>query len=534
MNQLYSSDSFVEKSAVMGSYPADSNDIFLNRHLETVLGAMSEGVLGVVFERIVFATSVAAELLGKTPAELHGLMLSDFFEPQYRSLLRTFLCNHPTDPTVFGQDFPVELGGRQITFRRAPLKDDGETTLLFISDVTKQKQIERQLRQSQKMEAIGTLAGGIAHDFNNILAAIMGYAEIVKFDLDATHPAHQKIDQILIASNRAKDLIHQILAFSRQSEIKRKPVQMHLIVKEALKLLRASLPSSIEIRQNILVESSHVMADATQIHQLLMNLCTNAHHAMRATGGILEVTIQTVAAADLELSAHEEMRQGAYLRLSIADSGIGMDRTVMDRIFEPYFTTKPKGEGTGMGLAVVHGIVKSHGGAITVHSQPGQGTVFHVYFPLVVIDEKPAGYEAADLPRGTEQILLVDDEEVLVNLGRQMLELLGYQVECRTSSVEALEAFRSNPDHFDLLITDMTMPNMSGERLAQKILAIKPDLPVLLCTGFSESITPEKAAGVGIKALLMKPLALFQLAQVIRTTLDQTQNEKATGRGKPS
>ncbi len=501
------------------------NDRFLSHHLSVILDSMSEGIVGIVGDRIVFASSVAAALLGKSSGELHGLTLPEFFEPKLRAQLTAFVKGQTSSPTEWGEDAPIELNEKQITLKRVFMKDKTDTILLFIGDVTKQKQMERQLHQSQKMEAIGTLAGGIAHDFNNILAAIMGYAEIVKFDIEPSNPAHQKIDQILIASTRAKDLIHQILAFSRQSEMNRKPIQMHLIVKEVLKLLRASLPSSIEIRQKINIESSHVMADATQIHQLLMNLCTNAHHAMRERGGFLDIGLEVLDAEDICANPREEMRQGPYLRLSVADTGDGMDRAVMDRIFEPYFTTKRKGEGTGMGLAVVHGIVKSHGGAVTVASVPGQGTVFHVYFPMVVIDEKLSDNENEALPKGCERILLVDDEEVLVSLGRQMLELLGYRVESRTSSIEALEAFRSNPDQFDLVITDMTMPNMTGERLAQKMMMIRPNLPVLLCTGFSESISPEKAASVGIKALLMKPIALHKLARMVRHTLDESKDQ---------
>ncbi|MBE9547318.1 MAG: PAS domain S-box protein [Proteobacteria bacterium] len=385
------------------------------------------------------------------------------------------------------------------------------------------KKLEAQLQQAQKMESIGTLAGGIAHDFNNILAAIIGYTELVDLDVPEGSKTKYNLKEVLKAGRRAKDLVGQVLAFGRRSEQERKPVQISPIVKEALKLLRASIPTTIEIRQNIGADLGTILADPTQVHQVLMNLCTNAGHAMREKGGILEVGLANVEIDSDFAAEHPNIDPGFYLRLTVSDTGHGMTPEVMERVFDPYFSTKEKDMGTGLGLAVVHGLVIGHGGAITVQSEPGKGSTFHVYLPIIDREEMPeADTTEESLPRGDERILFVDDEQVLVDVGKEMLEHLGYEVVTRTSSIEALELFREQPDGFNLVITDMTMPNMRGDNLAEELLDIRPDIPIILCTGFSEHISEEKAKEIGIREFVMKPLVMRDLANIIRKELTFT------------
>ncbi len=398
----------------------------------------------------------------------------------------------------------------------------------ILEDITEQKvmqaekkRLEIQLRQAQKMEAVGTLAGGIAHDFNNILGAIIGYAEMLQmYDVPEDSPMRPNLDQVLKAGHRAKDLVKQILAFSRQSEKELKPVQLHPIVKEVIKFLRATLPATIEIRQQIDAATGAVLADTTQIHQVIMNLCTNAHHAMWEHGGILDVSLAQIKINEREASQFEELDPGVYLKISVSDTGHGMTPDILDRIFDPYFTTKEKGVGTGMGLAVVHGIIKRHKGAISVDSHPGKGTRFNVYIPVI---EGQAGLEPEafePLPMGNERILFIDDELALADLGKQMLERLGYHVETRTSPSEACELFNNRPGHFDLVITDMTMPQMTGEELTKELIDIQPDIPVILCTGFSEKMSVAKARLLGIRGFLLKPITIRDLADTVRNVLD--------------
>ena len=410
--------------------------------------------------------------------------------------------------------------------------------IVYSLDITSRKRyeeerkgLEMQLRQAQKMEAIGTLAGGIAHDFNNILAAISGYTELAIFKQANMQKTRENLEQVLKASERARQLIAQILTFSRQSEQELKPLELEPIVKESLKFLRASLPSTIRIDTEMTVGSSVVLADPGQMQQVLMNLCTNASHAMYDRGGILTVRLEKVEMTAEDRTRPSVLAPGRYLRLTVGDTGPGMPPEVLARIFEPYFTTKKPGEGTGLGLAVVHGIVKSHGGTIVTESEPGRGSRFHVFLPLMESGtEVEAEAEETALPRGTERILFVDDEEPLVDIGRQMLEHLGYRVSTRTSSPEALELFMARPDRFDLVITDQTMPNMTGIQLSEEMTRIRPGLPVLLCTGFSLQLSEEKMKAAGIWRLLMKPLSIGQVAGVIREILDGPA-EPGRGRG---
>ncbi|MDY6863414.1 MAG: response regulator, partial [Thermodesulfobacteriota bacterium] len=396
------------------------------------------------------------------------------------------------------------------------------THFVFIGlDVTHEISLERQLKQAQKMEALGTLAGGIAHDFNNILSAVIGYTELA---LGRTHD-YKKVQSymkgILKAGKRAKNLVKQIVTFSRQAESDLKPIDISPIVNEALKFLRSSMPSTIEIRQNIKKDQGMVLADPTQIYQVAINLCTNAAHAMREKGGILNVDITRVDINSEKEIMYWECKPGPYLKMTFKDSGSGMDSNVIEKIFDPYFTTKGTGEGTGLGLSVVHGIIRKHGGVIKVESEIGKGSSFNILLPY--IDNDTIEHKADDfapIKGGCERILFVDDEDVLVDLTRNTLEELGYEVVAKTSSIEALELFRSQSDSFDVVITDMTMPNITGLGLAKELLKIKPQTPIILCTGFSEMVTEDQVKKVGIREFIMKPILKRDLAESIRRVLD--------------
>jgi PAS domain S-box-containing protein len=387
-----------------------------------------------------------------------------------------------------------------------------------VQDITDRKLLESQLIQAQKMEAIGTLAGGIAHDFNNILAAILGYTELTKGRLQQKE-LHGYLDRVLQACDRAKNLVAQILTFSRQAEQERKPLDLRLIINETLKLIRATLPSTIEIRQKIASEVHAVFADSTQIHQILINLCTNAAHAMREKGGRLEITLDNVEIVQKMSPLHSDLTPGPYVKLTVSDTGTGIAPEVIHRIFDPFFTTKKQGEGTGLGLSMVYGILRGYGGTITVQSEPGAGSIFGVYLPAMGQDMEVKLELPQAIFEGTEQILLVDDEDILMEMGRDMLETLGYQVTATTDSCKALEIFQSRCNQFDLVITDMTMPGMTGADLSKEILRIRPNIPIVLCTGFSEIITEEEAKGLGIREFLMKPLNMRSLAEIIRMVL---------------
>ncbi len=406
----------------------------------------------------------------------------------------------------------------------SPVKDASGDILNHVCiylDRTHQAALERQLRQTQKLEAIGTMAGGIAHDFNNILAVISGHTELALMGIPKNSTARKNLERVLEASSRAADLVRQIITFSRMGERERKPLSLVPIVKEALKLIRATLPTTIDIRQEISIPPGEdmTMADPTQFHQVLVNLCANAADSMLAQGGILRVILTTLDVDDPHAAQHPDLKLGPYVKLTVRDTGQGIDPLLIERIFDPFFTTKKPGEGTGMGLAVVQGIVKDHGGAITVHSEPGKGTAFHVYLPRIG-DIIPLIDEAEILPTGTEFILLVDDEKGLAELEKEVLESLGYRVCAKTSSLEALEAFRAQPDAFDLVFTDMTMPGLTGVELARELLAIRPGIPIILCTGYSEELAEERSSGVGIREFLMKPASRMMVAQVVRRALD--------------
>ncbi len=421
---------------------------------------------------------------------------------------------------------------------KSPFRDEKGNligTVGYARDITKEKEIEEerkraekekikleaQLIKVQKMEAIGTLAGGSAHDLNNILFPISGYTEMLLKDVPEESPLKQSLIEILQGTKRAGNLVKQILTFSRQTDHELKPLKTQLVIKEALKLIKSSLPSTIEITQNVKSDCGLVFADPTQIHQIVMNLCTNAYHTMEETGGKLTVHLKEVVLVVEDLK-DPTMMPGKYVCLTVTDTGTGMDQSVIDRIFDPYFTTKEEGKGTGLGLAVAHGIVKSHGGHISVYSESGKGTEFQILLPVIKKQKETAKVETdTPIQKGDERILLVDDEDMITNMEKQMLERLGYHVTARTSSTDALEAFKANPDRFDLIITDMTMPNMTGEQLAAEIIKIRSDIPVILCTGFSEMMSEEKAKSLGIKGFLMKPAVMKDFSYMIRKVLDE-------------
>ena len=415
-----------------------------------------------------------------------------------------------------GKEIPVEINAHLFDFKGRP------TILSIVRDITDRKRSEAQLQQSQKMEAIGTLAGGIAHDFNNILSPLLGYAELLKEDLSDDSPLQASVNEIYRASLRARDLVQQILAFSRQTEDELKPIRIHPAVKEAIKLLRASLPKTIDIEQNIDPDCGAVIAAPTQIHQIAMNLATNAYHAMEDTGGTLKVALKQFQ-MEPDQSESIGLVPGEYACLTVSDTGVGIEKDILNRIFDPYFTTKKQGKGTGLGLSVVHGIVKGYGGDIHIYSEPGKGTEVHVYLPIIESKiEEGAKDSIESIQGGTEKILLVDDEEAIVRMEQLMLKQLSYEVTTRAGSVDALEAFKANPDRYDLIITDMTMPNMTGIQLAQEIKKIRPEIPIIICTGFSDQIDDEKCKAMGIQGYVMKPIVRREFAGIIREVLDRT------------
>jgi PAS domain S-box-containing protein len=465
------------------------------------------------------------EALGKTSLQLGCILPNE--RAKLIEMLKARGCVEGMELTLITKDKrPVQClyNGEVINTGTQP------RLLSIIQDITDRKRaeeeretLEARLRQAQKMEAIGTLAGGIAHDFNNILTGIIGYTEIALLDLTAGRgTVRRNLDQVLSASLRARDLVKQILIFSRmRTDQEYQRVNVGQIIQEALKFLRASLPATIEIRQKVESKTTTVLADPTQIHEVLINLCTNAAHAME-DGGILEVTLTQTYMGPDTTALYPGLNEGCYLRLAVTDTGHGMDPITLEHIFEPYFTTKEVGKGTGFGLAVVHGIVKRHGGAITVNSSPGMGTTFYVYLPMVEDTCALDGDMEGTVPEGTESILFVDDEKVLANLASEMLEQLGYRIRTSTSSVEALSLFRTAPHEFDLIITDYTMPQMTGVDLATEILLIRPDMPIILCTGFSEKVNEAVTRKTGIKELVMKPFSMRSIAKVIRRALDDS------------
>lgn len=425
------------------------------------------------------------------------------------------LTNRKKNGTFFKEDATI-----------SPLiNSSGEITnyIALKRDITREESLERQLHQAMKMEAIGTLAGGIAHDFNNILSAIIGYCHIAKYKLQKDNPVQEDLDQILAGGDRAVDLVKQILTFARQeSRQQLRLLKVQYIIKEVLKLLRSSLPSTIKIKQEIDEDCLGIMADPSQIHQLLMNLCTNARQAIGDEHGEIVITLTQHEAKEVRaIGGETHSPPGKYLQLSVADSGCGMDRTMLERIFDPFYTTREKEHGTGLGLAVVHGIVKKHHGEIHVDSEIGKGTTFHMFFSVPEDELETTRERVAQVVHGNERIMLVDDEIAVSIVHEKILTKLGYVVSRFTDSLEAMEAFRKDPGCCDLVITDMTMPSLTGKELAIQLLSIRPELPIILVTGYSEAVDKEKAMEIGIRDFLLKPLRKENISSAIRNVLNK-------------
>ncbi|MBA4397028.1 MAG: hypothetical protein C0394_06570 [Syntrophus sp. (in: bacteria)] len=516
-----------------------------NRHLQTMLDSISEGIVEVCCGRIVYANPTTLKILGKTQDQLLTVPFPALFEGQARLQVESLMLSGHDNADTIDKIVPKQSEDKILSIKRLPFEGDSGTVILLITDTTERehakvtlqsyqdhleslvqertadlKRANETLQQIQKLEAIGTLAGGIAHDFNNMLSAMIGYMELSQIKDKADRQRHY-IHQALEVSTRAKEIINQILIFSRHQEQERKPVLIEPIIRKEIKLLKSLLPSTIRIVQAIADTSTVVLADVTQIQQVLMNLCTNAFHAMREGGGILEIRLDHEKVKPESIPHPLNLSAGDYAKLSVCDSGHGVDAAIISRIFDPFFTTKGPGEGTGLGLSVVYGIVRDHKGVIDVTSAPGKGTTVSVYLPVIVSEaaaqeQTPGG----EIVGGSERILFVDDEANMIEVVVSMLTSLGYHLTARRSSVEALELFRTRPDDFDLVITDMTMPHIRGDELAGEMLKIRADIPIILCTGFSEMITEEKAISIGIRRFMMKPLYMKDLAKAIRAVLE--------------
>jgi PAS domain S-box-containing protein len=466
------------------------------------------------------------QLLGKNDYDFFPKEQADFFKEQDRKVLRRKEVLDIPEEMVLTRN----KGERILHTKKVPIMDaEGDPMyLLGISeDITNLKkseaerqQLNSQLLQAQKLESIGNLAGGIAHDFNNILSSIIGFTEIALDDIPTGSNVEDSLQEVYKAGKRAKELVKQILTIARKSDEEIKPIHAKTIVKEALKFLRSSIPTTIEIQQQIASESS-IMGNPTQFHQILMNLCTNAAHAMEENGGLLKVDLEDVRLEKCDFIQGLGVPPGEYIRLSVSDTGSGMSPEVIGSIFDPYYTTKGPGEGTGLGLALVHGIVEKYGGKIEVSSELGQGSIFSIYLPIIKTHQNCDPYVKEDLPTGSERILFVDDEGAIAKMGSQMLERLGYSVTYQTSSIEALKLFHEKPDDFDLVITDMTMSNMPGDKLAAELMKIRQNIPVILCTGYSKKMSDKAASDIGIKAFAYKPVGKADLAKTVRKVLDE-------------
>lgn len=492
--------------------------MIIDQSTETIVITNTEGLITYVNPAFEKNTGYSREeAIGKNPRILQSGLHDNMF---YRELWQTItsgktwsghFVNLKKDGSQYAEEAtisPVLSGTGQIT-----------NYVAVKHDISDKLHLEAQLQQAQKMEAIGNLAGGIAHDFNNILSPIFGYTEMLLLDAPDDSELRRGLTRILAGANTAKNLVNQILSFSRESEHERKPLKVQSIIREDLELVRSSLPVSIDICKDISSDCGPVLADPTQISQVIMNLCTNAYHAMEGTAGILSVALKEVGLTTENITS-PGMAPGQYVHLVVGDTGSGMTPSTISRIFDPYFTTKGKEKGTGLGLAIIHGIVKSHDGHIHVYSEPGKGTEFHVYLPVIEALEEAAQVETQLIAKGNECILLVEDKKDVIDIEQQLLEFLGYQVTSRISSLDALEVFSANPDKFDLVMTDLSMPNMTGDELAGELTKIRPGIPIVLCTGFSEGMSEARAATLGIKGVIMKPVTIKYLSRVIRNVLD--------------
>jgi two-component system cell cycle sensor histidine kinase/response regulator CckA len=501
--------------------------LFFERSIDILYRTDRNGIITLISPSV-------EKILGFRPDELIGKPMRDFYrDPALRTVFLELLMQNETVDN-FEVDIKKSDGGYiSISINAIMLRDehgefDGvEGITRDISQIklaqSEKFMLEENLRHNQKMDSIGTLAGGIAHDFNNILTAIIGFAEMAQQKVDPADPLAQDIAGILRSGLRAKELVRHILIFSRKSTYEPTPVDLHLAVKEALHLIRATISPAIGIKEQFRYRSGKVLADPTEIHQVIMNFCSNAAHAMEDNGGTLTVSLDRIELTDDKLPEEYHMESGFYLMLRIADTGHGIIKEHMDRVFDPFFTTKEIGKGNGMGLAIVHGIIRRLNGMIKLESTEGKGTTFTVYLQEHTTPQ-PAGAGNATHPaKGNEHILFVDDEAFVTDVTRRGLELLGYRVTSFTVSEEALKAFRQNPDVFDCVITDQTMPKMNGGKLAEKLLRIRPDIPIIMCTGYSAIMDAEKAGQIGIRAFIMKPYDHKNLAAIVRKLLDSNE-----------
>jgi PAS domain S-box-containing protein len=458
------------------------------------------------------------EAIGQNPRILKSGRHDDAF---YRDMWNTLISGG----TWQGQLVNKRKDGRLYTekARISPVRDASGAICNYVAvkhDITKELEVERHFREAQKMQAVGTLAAGIAHDFNNVLGMIVGHAEMLQLKGAVAGPAAESVKQILTASMRAKDTVKQILMLSRRGRIERIPLNLGPVIKETSEFLRSSLPANIQLVVDLDAEAGTVSADPGQMQQVLMNLCTNAAQAMADSGGVLTLRLANTAPRQETGQLTDNPAEGGFVEISVSDTGAGIEPTVRERIFEPYFTTRDIGQGQGLGLSVVHGIVASHGGSLSVDSQVGQGTTLHVFLPCIQSNSKPESTPLGLLPKGRERILFIDDEKALARVGEMTLRHLGYRVNAQNTPAAALDVFRSNPGEFDLVITDLTMPQMSGVRLASELLRIRPDLPVILCTGNTDNVNPHEVGLIGIRDILTKPVTIQDLANSVRNALD--------------
>ncbi|MCP4337891.1 MAG: response regulator [Desulfobulbaceae bacterium] len=496
--------------------------LFANNHSIMLLIDPEEGV-------IVDANPAACKFYGYEHNEIVGIKMAEINLLSEREILVVIekAKSEKLDHLIFRHRL-ASGEVRDVETYSGPISVHGRNLIYsIIHDVTERIKAEQEkanlqsrLQQAHKMEAIGTLAGGIAHDFNNILSVIIGYAELAKGDIPEGSGVGEKLDKILYGGNRAKDLVQQILTFSRKNESERFPMQPTTIVKETMQMLRSTLPTNIEINKYIQQDCGLILADPTKINQILMNLCMNAYHAMEDTGGKLDVSLKEKDFSTEDLVHEPNIQPGTFIHLSVADSGPGIPLAIRNRIFDPYYTTKKAGKGTGLGLSIVHGIVKSFGGFISLYSKIGEGTAFHVFLPVVKEENLSDIEPDEDIRGGHEKILFIDDEVMIAEMGRDMLEAFGYDVTIRSSSLGALETFQNQPTHFDLVITDQTMPGMTGAELSLRLLEIRPDIPIIMCSGYSSVISEEKAMSMGIKKFALKPLTKKDLARLVRMVLD--------------